>query len=187
MEVFVSYSRRNLEFARVIVERLKQGGHDVWADWEDIPFSSDWWKEITRGMDRCQVVVVIVTPDSLRSDVCNKEVTYARGSHKRMVPVLHQDINENEMGEYWELQKWGKDAALNWESIRAHNWLFCRNESEYENAFAHLLDTIARDPENTHYHTRLLVRAREWQNSDKPGRGRDESLLLRGEDQALIA
>lgn len=182
MEVFVSYSRRDLEFTRIVVNRLKDAGHDVWVDWEDIPFSSDWWKEITRGMDSCQIVVVIVTPDSLRSDVCNKEVTYARGSNKRLVPVLHRDIDEPSMSSYWAEQKWAKDAVLNWETVRAHNWLFCRNEGEYERAFTNLLDTVARDPENTHYHTRLLVRAREWQNSDKKNSGRDEGLLLRGED-----
>ncbi len=182
MDVFVSYSRRDLDFTHIVVQKLKDAGHEVWVDWEDIPYSSDWWKEITRGMDACQAVVVVVTPDSLRSDVCNKEITYARGSNKRLIPVLHRDINEPEMMTYWVEQKWEKDAKINWELVRAHNWLFCRTEDEYERAFTSLLDTIARDPENTHYHTRLLVRAREWQNSDKPGKGRDEGLLLRGED-----
>jgi|GEM_PF-1399275 len=182
MDVFVSYSRRDVDFTRIVVQKLKDAGHEVWVDWEDIPYSSDWWKEITRGMDSCQAVVVVVTPDSLRSDVCNKEITYARGSNKRMIPVLHRDIPEPEMMDYWAEQKWGKDAKLNWDSVRAHNWLFCRTDQEYQPAFVSLLDTIARDPENAHYHTRLLVRAREWQNSDMPSKGRDEGLLLRGED-----
>jgi WD40 repeat protein len=182
MDIFLSYSRRNVNFTRLVAEHLKSSGHEVWVDWEDIPFSSDWWKEIMRGMDGCQAVVLIVTPEFLRSDVCNREMTYARNSNKRMIPILHQEIDEEAMTAYWAEQKWGENAASNWDAVRAHNWLFCRTEDEHPKAFTALLETINRDPENAHYHTRLLVRAREWQNSDKPGGGRDESLLLRGDE-----
>ncbi|MCU0464230.1 MAG: TIR domain-containing protein [Anaerolineae bacterium] len=182
MDIFVSYSRRNVDFTRVVVEKLKASEHEVWVDWEDIPYSSDWWKEITRGMDACQAVVLIVTPDFLRSDVCNKEMVYARSCNKRIIPILHQEIDEEGIAAYWREQKWGDTAAANWDTVRAHNWLFCRTEDEYEKAFKSLIQTIARDPENSHYHTRLLVRAREWFDSEKPGKGRDEGLLLRGDD-----
>jgi WD40 repeat protein len=182
MDIFLSYSRRNTDFTRMVAQQLKDASHEVWVDWEDIPFSSDWWREIIRGMDGCQAIVLVVTPDYLRSEICHREITYARSCNKRMIPIIHQEIDEEALAAFWKDQKWGEGAIANWDAVRAHNWLFCRTPEEYEKAFGNLIQTVNRDPENAHYHTRLLVRAREWQNSEKPGGGRDESLLLRGDE-----
>jgi hypothetical protein len=35
--VFVSYSRSDREFVRMLVDALIVRGKDVWVDWDDIP------------------------------------------------------------------------------------------------------------------------------------------------------
>ena len=45
-KVFVSYSRKDIEFAKRLTGELQKGDLDFWIDWEGIPPTVDWWKEI---------------------------------------------------------------------------------------------------------------------------------------------
>ena len=36
-DVFISYSRKDGDFARRLTNALTASGRDVWVDWEDIP------------------------------------------------------------------------------------------------------------------------------------------------------
>ena len=50
-DIFISYSRNDEDFGRRLHARLTRMKRDVWMDWEDIPFNSDWWEEIKRGIE----------------------------------------------------------------------------------------------------------------------------------------
>ena len=41
-KVFVSYSRKDLEFAKRLTAELQKSGLDFWIDWEGIPPTVDW-------------------------------------------------------------------------------------------------------------------------------------------------
>jgi len=41
-DTFVSYSRRNKDFVRKLVDALQENDHTVWIDWENIPLTADW-------------------------------------------------------------------------------------------------------------------------------------------------
>lgn len=176
-DIFISYSRRDNVFARRLVDALKQAGRDSWVDWEGIPYSVDWWREICAAIDAADSFVLIITPDALASPVCNQEIEYARSNNKRIVPVMHRTIDEREMAGKWFEQTWEQAARTNWTEVKKLNWLFFRDEDDFDKAFASLIETIAQDPEHAREHTRLLVRAREW-DADQ----RDASLLLRGNE-----
>ena len=49
--LFISYSRKDIEFARKLTESLAGQDLDFWIDWEGIPPSVDWWKEIEKGIE----------------------------------------------------------------------------------------------------------------------------------------
>jgi hypothetical protein len=51
-DVFISYARRDRDFAGRLADALKERGHQVWIDWEDIPPASDWHAEIERVWSR---------------------------------------------------------------------------------------------------------------------------------------
>ena len=36
-DVFISYSRRDIEFVRHLFEQLKASDRETWADWQNIP------------------------------------------------------------------------------------------------------------------------------------------------------
>lgn len=176
-DVFISYSRRNKEFARRLFDSLKMSGRESWADWEDIPFSVDWWNEIRAGIDSARIFVFIVTPDSLRSEVCNRELSHAIINHKRIVPVIHQDVIEQELAVHWYEKPWEMMARDNWTEVQRLNWLFFRDADDFDKSFADLTRIIEEDPEQVRMHTWLLVRARDW---DENGRG--ASRLLTGQE-----
>ena len=87
-QVFISYSRRDTEFVKKLDESLKQEGLEVWVDWEDIPLSANWMEEIEAGIEGADVFVFVISPDSLASEVCRKELNYAMMRNKRFIPVF---------------------------------------------------------------------------------------------------
>ena len=48
-DVFISYARKNKEFADKIVEGLRQRERKIWIDWHDIRASELWRQAIFRA------------------------------------------------------------------------------------------------------------------------------------------
>ena len=49
---FISYSRKSIEAARKLTQAFRGSDLDFWIDWEGIPPTVDWWKEIETGIER---------------------------------------------------------------------------------------------------------------------------------------
>jgi len=45
-DVFISYSRRDIDFVRHLFDQLTAHDRQPWADWQDIPPTADWLAEI---------------------------------------------------------------------------------------------------------------------------------------------
>lgn len=161
-DVFISYSRRNKEFVKALHQALTHHRYDAWIDWEDIPLTADWWAEIQRGIEAADTFIFVITPASIASKVCGQEIDHAVANNKRLMPILHED---------------GFNSDRMHPAIGKHNWLFFRPEDDFKTAFASLVQALKTDLDHVRLHTRLLVRAREWQQADKR-----PDLLLRGQD-----
>ena len=154
-EVFISYSRKNGEFAKKLVQAIYDSGREnIWIDWEDIEYAEDWWQKIQRGIDSADNFLFILTPDSAESSVCYDEVDHAVQSGKRIIPLLHIEITDKEI--FSQLHP----------AISQHNWLPFKPEDDFDAGMAQLLSTIETDLKHVHFHIRLQTRAREWQMSD---------------------
>lgn len=164
-DVFISYSRKDVAFTRKLFDSFKAQGKEVWADFEDIPKAADWWKEIQAGIDAADSFVFIISPDSVRSDVCRQEVDHAVAKNKRFIPVLYRDVTE------------AADKDKIHPAISAHNWIFARETDDYETAFETLSEAVNTDLEHHRMSKRLLVRAMDWEGHD-----RNASYALRGAD-----
>ncbi len=57
-DVFISYSRKDIAFARLLKESLKKSQVDAWIDWERIPVGEKWWPEIRRSHRKSQYLHV---------------------------------------------------------------------------------------------------------------------------------
>ena len=158
-DVFVSYSRADIDRAQDLVRRLEESGRSVWVDWSGIPPTAEWMAEVESGIDACAGVVVLMSPSSIRSDVCGREVSYAATSGKRIVPVALEDL----------------DATQVPEALARLNWVFARSTDDLAVAVATIGQGLDLDLDEVREHTRILVRSKEWQAA-----GEDRSRLLRG-------
>jgi tetratricopeptide (TPR) repeat protein len=158
-DVFISYSRRDGEFARRLLEALKGENRDTWVDWQSIQAAEDFWQAIETGIEAANTFIFVISPDSVASEYCNKEVDHAVLHKKRLIPLVC------------------REAETVHSALRSLDWIFLREQDEFEPAFARLVRAIDTDLEHTRSHTRLLVKAIEWNK-----RGRDDSFLLRKSD-----
>ena len=160
-DVFISYSRKDRDFVRVLHEALSHLNRDTWVDWEDIPPTAEWLREIYAAIEAAYTFVFVISPDSVSSEVCKQEVAHAVKYNKRIVPIVRRDVNAKAVPE----------------PLGALNWIFFREKDEFDSACQTLLRALDTDLEWVRAHTRLLVRAIEWD-----GKGRDNSFVLRGND-----
>ena len=79
-DLFISYSRRDRAFVERLHKALEARDKDVWVDWTDIPPTADWFAQITDGIREANAFVFVISPDSLGSDVCARELEYASGA-----------------------------------------------------------------------------------------------------------
>ena len=159
--IFVSYSRKNKPFAQRLAAALAERKREAWVDWQGIAPTAEWLKEIFAAIEGCTAFVFVCTPESLASEICAIELQHAVANKKRILPVVCRDIDAREAPP----------------ALGRLNWIFMRDEDDFEAGVAALVTAIDTDFEWVERHTRLLVRATEWRDKKN-----ERSLLLRGVD-----
>src|SRR5947207_2965067 len=160
-EVFISYSRKDTDFVRRLNEALKSRGREAWVDWEDIRPTEEWMQAIYAAIEGADTFVFVLTPDSVASVVCSREIAHAAANNKRMVPIVARDVKVETVPE----------------ALAKLNWIFFREGDDFEKATDTLISALDTDLSWVHGHTRLLTRAIEWNV-----KGKNNSFILRGED-----
>jgi len=79
-QIFVSYSRRDLEVVDCIVEKIESAGMSVWIDREDIKAGKTWRVQIVEAIATCDAFVLMLSPNSAVSDNVRKEIDLAQDS-----------------------------------------------------------------------------------------------------------
>ncbi|MCJ7433302.1 MAG: TIR domain-containing protein [Anaerolineales bacterium] len=159
--IFISYSRKDFDFAQKIVTALAANNLDTWIDWKSIPKGEDWEQEIYRGIEEADAFLFLISPDSVASEMCNKEIAHAVKNGKRILPIVIRDA----------------DLKSIHPEISKRNWIFCRDEQDdFNKAIEETRKTIHTDYEWLKYHTELQVKALKWE------RKKDNSRLLRGKE-----
>lgn len=159
--LFISYSRKDIEFAHKLTESLKKEDLDFWIDWEGIPPTVDWWNEIQRGIEGADIFLFLLSPDSARSTVCKREIDHAIQNGKRLIPTVVRDVKADDVHP----------------GLGRLNWIFLRENDNFETAFRKLIVSIKTDYEWTQTHSQLQLKALEWERNNK-----ENSLLLRGKE-----
>ncbi len=87
MKIFISYARVNRKQVETLEKLLTDLGHDAWFD-REIVAGEDWWKSITSSIERCEVFVFALSPQSTNSSACRAEFQYALDLNKPILPVM---------------------------------------------------------------------------------------------------
>src|SRR5262245_55071479 len=90
-DVFLSYARSDRDIARALAEQLQAEGRTVWWDAVATP-GARFREEIARQLDDAKSVVVLWTPNSVRSQWVISEAQRAL-TQKKLVPVRTPDVH----------------------------------------------------------------------------------------------
>jgi YVTN family beta-propeller protein len=160
-DVFLSYSRRDGEFAQRLTSALQERGKAVWFDVEGIRDAEVFPEALRRAIEASDGFVFVISPDSVRSSFCVEEAEDAARLNKRIVPLALRPVRDGEVPE----------------GVRVRNWISAGAEWDFETTVSRVVKALDTDLEWERRHSRLTVRALEWEQS-----GRDRSFLLRGAD-----
>jgi hypothetical protein len=87
-KVFISYSRKDIDFVRKLAGDLETAGYDVWWDITDLQGGDDWVNTIPQAISSSQFIIVVLTPDSVESEWVRKEYTQALSLRKKIIPLM---------------------------------------------------------------------------------------------------
>ena len=119
-------------------------------DLSDIEKFEDWWARIEQLIVAADAVVFVISLDSIRSEVCEKELEFAASLHKRLAPILAYAI----------------DQALIPEKLRQINYLVCGTlAAGLEDAAGELVKFVNSDIGWLREHTRIGELALRWEAS----------------------
>jgi len=86
--VFISYSRKDGEFAHRLADDLRTAGYSVWVDISGLRGGQQWVREIDKAVRGCDAFVLIISPDSMASEWVTRETLLADSLGKLVVPVM---------------------------------------------------------------------------------------------------
>ncbi len=207
-DAFISYGRADSKaFAAKLKERLQSQNLEVWLDLEEIPFGVDFQNQINDGITKADNFLFLISPHSVNSAYCRKEIDLAIELNKRIYPIWHvAEIDQ----ETWQERNPGKSEAewLRYKETGQHstvpgknpnmhpkigeiNWLPGEKDKQrdgekrddFEERLFTLLDTeliniMRRHQDYVRQHTVLLNQALYWKDQQKQTR-----YLLIGEER----
>ena len=155
-DVFISYSRKDLDEVSTFVEMLKTRipTLEVWMDLEGITAADEFDEKIISAIDASSYVIFAVSPNSNSigegsSKWTKKELVYAKNTGKKVIPVL---LNGAELNN-WFLFEFGR------------------------------VDCI--DSTSTHQIEKLLKNIAKWSNKNLVKPKKDKKVLTIDEQQLL--
>jgi WD40 repeat protein len=113
-------------------------------------------------VEAANAFVFVISPDSVASPECAKEIELALAANKRIVPLLHRPVDHRQVRD----------------DLAEINWLPFEGEADWDASYAKLVDALGTDLEWRDEHRRLYNRAREWDDAKRS----DDAFLLRGSD-----
>ena len=162
-DIFISYGRRHSkDFATKLYDQLIAKEQKVWFDQNNIPLGVDFQEQINDGITKSHNFIFVISPHSVRSEYCLKEIELAVKQNKRIIPLLHVKPKDD----------WDKMHP----TIEKLNWIYFQDGiNNFNNSFKGLTALINTHVDYMQKHTMYLNRALEWENKQKP-----QALMLTG-------
>ncbi|MGF1568235.1 MAG: CHASE2 domain-containing protein [Nodosilinea sp.] len=172
LDVFLIADPADLDFARRLNNTLQLQGKSTWFEPAgqggtlDTSSGQESQSAAREALENAQNGLVILSPQALKNPHCLADLDAALALHKRIIGVAN-----------------GPVTGVNLPPFLAPGPIvdFQDQEGDFSSNFGELYRILESDADHVARHTRLLVRALEWDSAS-----RDDSLLLRGKalDQA---
>src|SRR5262249_37904826 len=148
---FISYSSTDRDFVRKLQNALAAEKHEAWVDWKDIPLTAEWEREITDNIEAADNFIFVMSHDSVASENCKKEINHAMANNKRIVPLLYRSVADGVIPE----------------TLARFQRIEFRYNDNFDANVAALIAALDTDHRWVKTHTRLLMRALEWEREGK--------------------
>ena len=97
MRVFISHAAPDQMVARDLAKRLRTEGLEVWESDDDIQPGDNPARKMADALATADVLLVLVSPDSVKSQWVRREIDYALGSKRlqnRLLPVVVRSTDD---------------------------------------------------------------------------------------------
>lgn len=84
--LFISYARENKPDVDSLVSDLESLGYETWLD-SSLRGGQKWWEEILQRIADSDLFVTVVSPQSLNSVACRRELEWASALNKQLLPL----------------------------------------------------------------------------------------------------
>src|SRR5688572_3075129 len=157
--IFISYAREDQPFARKIAEALTAKNIKVRADWDLVP-GPEYEPQIRSAILTSDAFLFIISPDSIISPACQREVELAAELRKRILPVSYRIL--------------ANDALLH-PALGKPQWILLVDDADFSKGVQDVISAIFTDFDLLPEHGRLLTAVENWAQNR-----RDRSYLLSG-------
>src|SRR5438477_5300877 len=88
--IFISYSKKDIDFARHLRHLLQDQGFPVWMDETKLVPGDEWWPTIEQNIRSCDAFIVIMSPEARVSKWVQREILLAERPdvNKPIFPML---------------------------------------------------------------------------------------------------
>ncbi len=140
--VFISYKRSDSSaFALLVLARMKAAGMEPFLDLALQP-GDDWEKGLKERIEKYQYLVAILSHDTLKSEVCIKEISWAIEAGLAIIPIWHNGFVYK--AGTWDALSVKVDAALS----KTHTIRVIEESAlGYNNALVELLNRFGVMPD----------------------------------------
>lgn len=166
IDVFIAYSLVDADFVRRLNDTLQVQGKSTYVDQTGEADIRDRQGQ-QQAIENAENFLFVLSPSSVKSPPCLEQLRYAQRLNKRIIAIAYRSVLQTNLPSELELV-----AQVD----------FQQQDRDFLTSFGELYRTLESDPQHVKTHTRLLVKAKEWEQSEQ-----DDSFLLRGKDLAAAA
>jgi len=91
MQIFLSYAGSDKAYAKSLASQLQKRGFSVWSPRDEVLPGDNVWLQTGEALKKSRAMIVLLSPDSVRSEHVRREIEYALGDPNyegRLFPVL---------------------------------------------------------------------------------------------------
>ena len=85
--IFISYAHKDTELVFRVMESLQKEGYRIWYD-DGIMPGSEWPENIAQHLDAASMVIAMITPSSMDSHNCRREINFALSRRKPFLALI---------------------------------------------------------------------------------------------------
>jgi hypothetical protein len=85
--IFISYNRVDKAITKRLADLLSHAYDHVWYDTARLVGGDEWWAKIVAEIQNCDHFIYLLSPESVASEWCQKELAEAQKLGKHIIPV----------------------------------------------------------------------------------------------------